>query len=78
MIEQVYRGVDFVIKHLQSGRRYDVTDKKATEIADDVFVSAGRRQQSSTARVTIDAPGELAVIRGSNPPSVAEPFYETA
>ena len=49
-----------------TGRKYTITDSEATELkeAPDVFLSAGDRPQSGVARVAIDAPRSIPVLRG--------------
>jgi negative regulator of genetic competence, sporulation and motility len=77
VIDHIHKGVDFVVRDEQTGKTHDISDKKATEIADDVFVSAGKRQQSSTARITIDAPEEMVVLRGERRKIPENLLYET-
>jgi sRNA-binding carbon storage regulator CsrA len=54
----------FDLKVVSSGRVFAVTDQEAVEIMEDVFVSAGDRPQNGLARVAIDAPREIEILRG--------------
>ena len=49
-----------------TGRRYEVSEEEATELREvpDVFLSAGDRPQASFARIVIDAPREIPILRG--------------
>lgn len=42
----------------------DVTDAESVEALPDVFMSAGDRPQHGLARVAIDAPQEILILRG--------------
>jgi hypothetical protein len=48
----------------RSGRRHEITDARSTEIMNDVFVSAGDRPQTGLARVAIEAPQDILILRG--------------
>jgi sRNA-binding carbon storage regulator CsrA len=55
----------------KAGTSFTITDEHATEILDEVFVSAGSPHTMGTARVAIEAPSEILVLRGDkkrNPP----------
>ena len=56
----------FEMTVVSSGRRYLVTDEQAVELHEiaNVFISAGDRPQQGVARVAIDAPRAIPVLRG--------------
>lgn len=71
VIDTIHSDVFFRVKHLESGRAYEISDTQATEIMDGVFVSSGEKPQAQMARVAIEAPANLMVLRGDkyrNPP----------
>ena len=47
-----------------TGRRVDVTDRECVEILPDVFLQSAGRAQLGVARIAIDAPREITIIRG--------------
>jgi hypothetical protein len=59
------------IESATTGKKFTITHTRQTEIMPDVMVSAGGRQRAVVARVVIDAPRDLLVVRGDkwrNPP----------
>lgn len=56
----------FEVVVTSSGRTYTVSDQEATELRElpDVYLSAGDRPQLGLARVAIDAPREIPILRG--------------
>ena len=56
----------FEVRVASSGRTYEVSDREATELRElpDVYLSAGDRPQAGLARVAIDAPREIPILRG--------------
>ena len=61
-------GSMFELEVARTGRRYTISDEELTEMREvpEVFLSSGGRIQAGLARVTIDAPREIAVLRGEN------------
>ena len=49
-----------------TGRTYEISDQEATELRElpNVFLSAGDRPQGGVARVAIEAPREVSILRG--------------
>ncbi|SNS83362.1 MULTISPECIES: hypothetical protein [unclassified Azospirillum] len=47
-------------------RIWDIVDDRATEVIEDVFLSAGANPQIGTARVVIEAPRAVLILRGEN------------
>lgn len=71
IVDQVYAETHFMLARPGTGETFEVTDLRATEILPDVFVSAGERPQAQLARVAIEAPSDVLVLRGDkfrNPP----------
>lgn len=64
VVSTIFTETHFTLTHTKSGNRFDITDTKATEILPDVMVSAGDRQQAMMARVAIEAPSDILVLRG--------------
>lgn len=62
MVDEVLSDQHFRVSC--EGKRFDVTDQEATEVLPDVFLSAGDRPQSGIARVAIDAPHDVLILRG--------------
>lgn len=71
VVDSVHSETHFMIVRTSTRQRFEVTDLRATEIMPDVFVSAGERPQTLLARVAIEAPSDVLVLRGDkfrNPP----------
>ena len=51
----------------RTGRRYEISDEESTEMREvrDVFLCSGGRAHSGLARVAIEAPREISILRGS-------------
>ena len=58
----------FRVRVASSGRIYTVSDEESTELREirDVFLSAGDRPQLGVARVAIDAPRSIPILRGDS------------
>ena len=62
----------FSIRRDSDGKCYTIGADERTEVLPDVFVSAGPKPEAMVARVAIDAPRSMLVLRGDrkrNPPS---------
>lgn len=64
VVTSVSDGVRFSLEIEKTGKTYDVDDQSAVEIFRDVMVSAGESRQMSLARVVIDAPRDVLILRG--------------
>lgn len=64
MIRRVHSETHFELRNHESGDVFDISEKRATEVLPDVFISAGDRPQMQIARVAIDAPPTILVLRG--------------
>ena len=64
VIEKVRRDYTFDIIVTETGKRHTVTETEAVEVLDDVFVSAGDRPMAGLARVAIEAPPDVLILRG--------------
>lgn len=76
VVDQVGGDVQFTLRHVAEARTFEITDEHATEVMQDVFVSAGPRERPSLARVVIEAPPDVLVLRGDkkrNPPPHVHP-----
>jgi sRNA-binding carbon storage regulator CsrA len=63
-VRRITSPTSFVLRRASDGAVFTVDDKKAAEILPNVFVSAGHHAHEGTARVAIDAPRELRILRG--------------
>lgn len=65
ILSEVVHGGLFVLKNIETGQSFEITDMEAVEIMSDVFVSAGDYDDSyGQVRVVIDAPREVSILRG--------------
>jgi len=48
----------------KTGVTHQITDEEAAEVLPDVFLSAGRGPAASLARVVVDAPQQIIILRG--------------
>ncbi len=64
VVHKVHDPRRFELRVACTDRVFGISDKEAVEIFDDVFVSAGDRPQNGLARVAIDAPREIEILRG--------------
>lgn len=72
VVTAIFSPTSFALAHERSGRGFRITDAKASEVFPDVFVSAGEKPEAMIARVAIEAPRHLLIIRGDkrrNPPA---------
>jgi hypothetical protein len=71
VVDHIHNDTMFRLRHVESARKFEVSDTQSTKILDDVFVSAGARQQPMLVRLAIEAPANVLVLRGDryrNPP----------
>lgn len=70
-------NVRFVLREVHAETRFDlylpstkqlfkISEKEAINVLPDVFISAGDRGQSGIARVAIDAPRSILILRGDS------------
>ena len=72
VVTAVTSQTTFTLRHDQSGKVFKVTDAKQVEVAPQVWVSAGEKPEAMVARVSIEAPISMLIIRGDkkrNPPT---------
>ncbi len=72
LVLDIFTPTSFALIHERSGRVVRVSDARASEVLPNVFVSAGEKPEAMIARVAIDAPRSMLIIRGDkrrNPPS---------
>jgi len=62
-VSQVFDNRHFVLKTDQ-GDLFEITGTRMAEVMPDVWVSAGDRADHSHARVVIEAPREIKLLRG--------------
>ena len=67
VVGELLGGPRFVLKVDSTGRRYEITDEESVEMREvrDVFLASGGRAQAGLARVAIDAPREISILRGA-------------
>lgn len=65
VVTGVYGEQQFGLCRDSTGQMFEVTETRATEIMEDVFVSAGERRPSAgSVRIAIEAPPTMLVLRG--------------
>jgi hypothetical protein len=75
IIERVVSETNFTIREAATGKVFEITDTRSTEIMPDVMVAAGEPYVVS-ARVAIEAPADILILRGDkfrNPPANVRP-----
>ena len=67
IVGELLGGPRFTIRVERSGRAYEISDQESVELREvrDVFLSSGGRVQAGLARVTIEAPRAISIVRGS-------------
>jgi hypothetical protein len=72
VVEEVLSPVRFRLHEFPSGhggltqpRSFEITDARATEIMPDVLVAAGCNAPKASARIVIEAPPEVLILRGA-------------
>lgn len=63
VVEEVRGECEFTLR-TADGRAHEISDKRGTEVLPGVMVSAGNRAHAGLARVAIDAPQEVPIMRG--------------
>jgi hypothetical protein len=64
IVTDVMGETHFKLRHEGTGRVFEITDRRSTEILAEVFVSAGDRPKTYMARVAVEAPAAIKVLRG--------------
>ena len=64
VVAAVQRHSRFELLLTKTGKRFAISQEKATEIVEDVFISAGDKPQAGLARIAIEAPREIIILRG--------------
>ena len=62
-VKKVYSNRHFVLE-TPDGTHHEIVQDRMTEVQKDVFVSSGDRGYSGIARVVIDAPRRIEILRG--------------
>lgn len=65
VLREVHSLDDFVVENKGTGARHRITDRRMTEVLPEVFISVGDRQQNSLARLAIEAPQSVKILRGN-------------
>lgn len=63
-VSKIHSQTSFSLLHEATNSIYLITESHATQIMQDVFVSAGKKPGSLVARVTVDAPRSLLIMLG--------------
>ena len=63
-VERVQDDRNFVVRDIARGKSFNINDERSVEIMNDVMVSAGNKAPLAMARVVIDAPKDMKIIRG--------------
>jgi hypothetical protein len=64
IVQALLSDTKFVLRNDRTGQKHTISDDRSEELVPDVFVSAGFKPPLATARVVIDAPQEVLVLRG--------------
>lgn len=62
-VTDVLSETRFVLRRDDTDESWVISDLEATEIMPEVFASAGERLQPQAARVALDAPREIRILR---------------
>ena len=61
-VSKIYDGLSFRVTD-NDGEDYEITDKKSVKIMEDVYVSAGLNGTNKLARLAIEAPKSIEILR---------------
>ena len=64
-VETIRGKQSFDVRVVATGRVHTITDERATEVLPDVFPSSGGRAQEGLARIAIEAPPDVLILRGA-------------
>ena len=64
VVGTVHGKSSFDLRVERTGRVYAITEDEAVEVLQDVYVSSGPRPLAGIAKVAIDAPQEIMILRG--------------
>lgn len=64
VVTGVYGKNDVTLKVEETGKEFRITDEEATEIMPDVLIATGGYWQAGQARIVIDAPKSMRILRG--------------
>ena len=65
VVESIRGKQSFDVKVVSTGKVHTITDEQATEVVPDVFLSSGGRAQGGLARIAIEAPPDVLILRGT-------------
>ena len=74
VVSRIHSSTAFDLKHMKAdgtSQKFHIHDARLVEILPGVFASAGEKPETLVARVTIEAPRSVLIIRGDlkrNPP----------
>lgn len=65
-VNRLLTGAEFEILSTSTGRAYLITEEEATELKEvpEAFVSSGGHAHSGIAKIAIDAPRAIVILRG--------------
>jgi hypothetical protein len=66
VVQEIVSPNEFVLHRVRDGAGIRVREGRSVEIFKGVFVSVGARGQSDAARVSIEAPRTVLLLRGEN------------
>jgi len=64
VLKEIVSDTAFTIERARDGKRFHILDDKAILIEADVYASAGTRGQATSARLCIEAPRSVRILRG--------------
>lgn len=64
VLEEILSSSSFRIRLEDGGKEFHITDRRAQEVFPEVFVSAGSKSSSGFAKIVIDAPLSIRILRG--------------
>jgi len=64
VVGTIYGKTRFDVVVEKTGHTHSISEEEAVEIITDVFVSSGPRPVAGIAKVAIDAPQEVLILRG--------------
>lgn len=73
IVQTIVSPREFILHRVRDGENITIREGRAVEVFHNVYVSVGARGQSDMARVVIEAPRSISLLRGENyrgkPPS---------
>jgi len=73
IVQAIISPREFILHRVRDGKNLTFREGRVVEMFDNVHVSVGARGQSDSARIVIEAPRSISLLRGenyrANPPS---------